>query len=111
MILWGREAIEMALAPPAGYGTTLLVVTWVQASIASVLLLARVYTTWRITRHIRSDLFLALLTYVRSISPSKSIETNGYLNYRPSPSQAWYFSRSALTTDSACMLVSSCPNK
>lgn len=48
----------------AGYGTTLLVVTWVQAAIASLLVLARIYTTCRITRHIRSDLYLALLTFV-----------------------------------------------
>lgn len=48
-----------------GYGTTLLVVTWVEGAIASLLLLARIYTTWRITRHIRSDLYLTLLTFVR----------------------------------------------
>lgn len=50
--------------PLAGYGMTLLIVTWLEGAIASILLLARVYTTWRITRHIRSDLYLALLTFV-----------------------------------------------
>lgn len=54
----------MAAHAGAGYGTTLLVVTWVQAAIASLLLLARTYTTCRLTRHIRSDLYLALLTFV-----------------------------------------------
>ncbi|KAJ5378165.1 uncharacterized protein N7496_005574 [Penicillium cataractarum] len=48
----------------AGYGLTLMIVTWVEGAIATVLLLARVYTTWKITRHIRSDLYLALLTFV-----------------------------------------------
>lgn len=48
-----------------GYGTTLLVVTWVEGTIALLLLLARIYTTWRITRHIRIDLYLTLLTFVR----------------------------------------------
>jgi hypothetical protein len=50
--------------PLASYGRTLLIVSWVEAAIASILLLARVYTTWRIIRHIRSDLYLALLTFV-----------------------------------------------
>jgi hypothetical protein len=48
----------------AGYGLTLMVVTWVEAGIATVLIVARVYTTWKITRHLRSDLYLALLTFV-----------------------------------------------
>lgn len=48
----------------AGYGLTLMIVTWVECAIATILLLARVYTTWKITRHIRSDLHLALLTFV-----------------------------------------------
>lgn len=61
----------MAHAAPAGYGTTLLVVTWVEAAIAFLLLLARVYTTWRITRHVRSDLFLTLLTFVWKIPPGQ----------------------------------------
>jgi hypothetical protein len=60
----------MAHAAPAGYGTTLLVVTWVEASVAFLLLLARVYTTWWITQRIRSDLFLTLLTFVRNQTPS-----------------------------------------
>ncbi|KAJ5691805.1 hypothetical protein N7462_001228 [Penicillium macrosclerotiorum] len=54
----------VAYTAPEGYGTTLLVVTWVECSIALLLLLARIYTTWRITRHIRSDLYLALFTFV-----------------------------------------------
>lgn len=60
----------MAHAAPAGYGTTLLVVTWVEASVAFLLLLGRVYTTWRITQRVRSDLFLTLLTFVRNQPPS-----------------------------------------
>jgi hypothetical protein len=48
----------------AGYGLTLLIVTWVEGAIAIILLLARIYTTWKITRHLRSDLYLALLTFV-----------------------------------------------
>ncbi|OOQ84700.1 hypothetical protein PEBR_29028 [Penicillium brasilianum] len=51
----------------AGYGLTLMIVTWVEGAIATVLILARVYTTWKITRHIRSDLYLALLTFVIAI--------------------------------------------
>jgi hypothetical protein len=60
----------MTNTAPAGYGTTLLVVAWVETFIATLLLLARVYTTWRITRRIRSDLFITLLTYVWRTFPT-----------------------------------------
>lgn len=59
------EPESMSAHAGDGYGTTLLVVTWVEGAIAFLLLLARIYTTWRITRHIRSDLYLTLLTFVR----------------------------------------------
>ncbi|KAL1968738.1 hypothetical protein VTN77DRAFT_1564 [Rasamsonia byssochlamydoides] len=54
-----------ATAPLAigGYGPTLLVVIWVEFVIAFALLLARIYTTWKITRRIRLDLYLTLLTF------------------------------------------------
>lgn len=57
----------MATAPLAigGYGPTLLAVLWVEFFVAFALLLARIYTTWRITRRVRLDLYLTLLTFVR----------------------------------------------
>lgn len=48
-----------------GYGATVLAVSWAEGAIAIFLLLARVYTTWKITRQIRLDLYLTLLTFVR----------------------------------------------
>ncbi|KKA22208.1 hypothetical protein T310_3772 [Rasamsonia emersonii CBS 393.64] len=55
----------MATAPLAigGYGPTLLAVLWVEFFVAFALLLARIYTTWRITRRVRLDLYLTLLTF------------------------------------------------
>lgn len=51
----------------AGYGKVLLIVTCLEGTVAFCLLLARIYTTWRITRHIRSDLYLSLATFVRDV--------------------------------------------
>jgi hypothetical protein len=46
------------------YGVTLLAVSWTECVIALFLLFARIYTTWKITRHVRLDLYLILLTFV-----------------------------------------------
>ncbi|KNG88921.1 hypothetical protein ANOM_002591, partial [Aspergillus nomiae NRRL 13137] len=54
---------EDMVNPVGGHGPTLLIVTWVEFSIALSLLLARVYTTLRITRRTRIDLYLTLFTF------------------------------------------------
>ncbi|KAJ5101265.1 hypothetical protein NUU61_003487 [Penicillium alfredii] len=53
---------------PGGYGTTLLAVAWAEFAIALLLLLARTYTTWRITRHVKIDLHLTLLTFAVAVT-------------------------------------------
>ncbi|KAJ5618513.1 hypothetical protein N7528_006624 [Penicillium herquei] len=45
-------------------GKGLVILTVIEGSVALFLIIARVYTTWRITRHIRSDLYLSLLTFI-----------------------------------------------
>lgn len=53
-----------AKAALASNGQGLVILTVIEGSVALFLLIARVYTTWRITRHIRSDLYLSLVTFV-----------------------------------------------
>lgn len=45
-------------------GIDLIILTCVEGSVALVLLLARLYTTWKITRHVRPDLYLSIITFV-----------------------------------------------
>lgn len=47
-----------------GYGPTLLTVSWVEFAICTALIIARVYTAWVVTRRVKLDLYLTLLTYV-----------------------------------------------
>lgn len=47
-----------------GYGATVLAVSWAEGAIVLSLLFARIYTTWKITRQVRLDLYLTLLTFV-----------------------------------------------
>lgn len=56
-----QSAAQAALA---SNGKSLVILTAIEGGIALFLLIARVYTTWRITRHIRSDLYLSLFTFV-----------------------------------------------
>ncbi|KAJ5910653.1 hypothetical protein N7504_005296 [Penicillium tannophilum] len=53
-----------AKAALASNGQGLVILTVIEGSVALFLLVARVYTTWRITRHIRSDLYLSLVTFL-----------------------------------------------
>ncbi|KAJ5931120.1 hypothetical protein N7466_006613 [Penicillium verhagenii] len=53
-----------AQAALASNGKGLVILTIIEGSVALVLIIARVFTTWRITRHIRSDLYLSLLTFI-----------------------------------------------
>ncbi|OJJ44531.1 hypothetical protein ASPZODRAFT_134612 [Penicilliopsis zonata CBS 506.65] len=48
----------------SNYGTTLVIVSWTEFGICLVLLLARTYTTWAITKRIRLDLYLAVFTFI-----------------------------------------------
>lgn len=45
-------------------GVQLVILTCVEGSVASALLLARLYTAWKITHHARLDLYLSVITYV-----------------------------------------------
>ncbi|KAJ5949796.1 hypothetical protein N7454_001380 [Penicillium verhagenii] len=51
-------ANSAAQAALASNGKGLVILTIIEGSVALVLIIARVFTTWRITRHIRSDLYL-----------------------------------------------------
>ncbi|KAK5807482.1 hypothetical protein VI817_001740 [Penicillium citrinum] len=51
-----------------GYGATVLAVSWAEGAIALSLLFARIYTTWKITRQVRLDLYLTLLTFIFAIA-------------------------------------------
>ncbi|KAJ5771596.1 hypothetical protein N7520_002125 [Penicillium odoratum] len=53
-----------AEAALASNGKSLVILTVIEGSVALFLLLARIYTTWRITRHIRGDLYLSLVTFI-----------------------------------------------
>ncbi|KAJ5640219.1 uncharacterized protein N7484_008081 [Penicillium longicatenatum] len=56
-----QSGAEAALA---SNGQGLVILSVIEGSVALCLLIARMYTTWRITRHIRSDLFLSLVTFI-----------------------------------------------
>ncbi|OJJ42457.1 hypothetical protein ASPZODRAFT_76793 [Penicilliopsis zonata CBS 506.65] len=47
-----------------GYGATVVVVAWVEFAVCLVLLVARIYTTWSITRRAMLDLYFAIFTFV-----------------------------------------------
>lgn len=64
-----QSAAQAALA---SNGKGLVILTAIEGGIALFLLIARVYTTWRITRHIRSDLYLSILTFVCDRGPMSS---------------------------------------
>lgn len=46
-----------------GTGDGLLIATSIEGFIALLLILARIYTTWRITKRPRLDLYLSLLSF------------------------------------------------
>jgi hypothetical protein len=48
-----------------GYGLTLLGVVWAEFVLGFVVLVARIFTTLKITHRIKLDLHLAFLTFVR----------------------------------------------
>lgn len=52
----------------AGTGDGLLIATAVEGTIALVLMLARIYTTWHITKRPRLDLYLSLLSFASAPS-------------------------------------------
>ncbi|KAJ6115425.1 hypothetical protein N7486_001203 [Penicillium sp. IBT 16267x] len=62
-----------AEAALASNGQALVILTVIEGSVALILLIARVYTAWRITRHIRSDLYMCLVTFIIGIAGSISL--------------------------------------
>lgn len=49
----------------AGFSQPYFIVTWAESGVAVILLSARCYTAARILHHVATDLYLALVTFVR----------------------------------------------
>lgn len=48
----------------SNYGTTLVIVSWVEFALGLTVISARIYTSLFITRRIGLDLYFAILTFV-----------------------------------------------
>lgn len=68
-----------------GTGDGVLIATGIEGWIALFLMLARVYTTWRITKRVRSDLYLALAALASASILISPVYLFNRSDHRPSP--------------------------